>query len=204
MKAFVVGIMVVILLAAFVSVFADKKPASITIPKYTVVPVILDDTISTKRNTTGDKFEVHCADANNCGFPKGTTFVGVLTVTPAKGHEPGRGSAKFTHAILPDDREIHIVAEPCSAEGIKVGEKSGGTSKSKAQTTGAAVGAGIGFLVAGGHGGAIVGGAVGAVAGGTSKGEGKNIEIKAGSKGYIVFLKTVTIPPPTKKSSSHH
>jgi len=203
MKVIALSVLMVVLVVGVAPAFAAAtKPAPVTVPKYTVIPVVLDDTISTKKNKTGDKFEVHCTAACS-GFPSGTTFVGVLTITPAKESVPGQGSAKFTHAILPDERKIEIVAQPSTAEGVKKEGQTGAVSKGQARRKGALLGAGIGAL-AGDTEGALIGAAVGATAGGATKGQGKDVEVKAGSKGYIVLLKPVTIPPPPtpKKASS--
>jgi hypothetical protein len=195
MRGIVVVVLAIVLAVSIAPAFAGSKPASVTIPKYTVVPVTLDDTISTKKNKTGDTFQVHCMGPDCGGFPSGTTFVGVLTITPAQKHEPATGSAKFTQAILPDQRKIWIDAAPSTAEGVKKEGTTAGKSKNKARNTGAAVGGAIGALTGWGHGGVVVGAAVGAAAGQLSKGQGKDLEFKAGTKGYMVMLQPVTIPP---------
>lgn len=186
------------------TLYAADQPQNTVIPKYTVVPVILDDTISTKKNKTGDKVEVHCVGKDCGGFPSGTTFVGVLNIQPATGNQPGKGSVQFVQAVLPDERKIAIQAVPSSAEGVKTEGQTGKKSKKQAQTTGAIIGAGIGGI-AGGFGGAVIGGAAGLGAGSLTKGKGKDIEVKAGTKGYITMLKPVTItpaPPQPKQQNS--
>ena len=172
---------------------AAEGPAAQTIPKYTVIPVILDDTISTARNKTGDKFEVHCTGSNCGGFPSGTTFVGILTITPAQGEKPAQGSAKFVSAILPDERKIEILAVPSTAEGVKVDGKTGETTKKKSKKKGARIGGVIGTLAAG-FPGAVAGRVVGGAAG-SKKAKGLDIELKAGLKGYIMLTEPATIPP---------
>lgn len=198
MRAYAFLFVLIIVVLVIGPASAGKQPAGQTIPKYTVIPVILDDTISTRKNRTGDTFEVHSYGSNCGGFPSGTTFVGVLTVTPAQGEHPGTGSAKFTSAILPDQCKVQIEAVPSTAEGVKNECKTGGKSKGKAQKKGALLGAGVGAIT-NGFKGAVVGGAVGAAAGSATKGKGKDIEIKAGTKGYIVLTKPATIPPPKNK-----
>jgi len=177
---------------------AGQKPAAKTVPKYTVIPVVLDDTISSVKNKTGDKFEVHCVGPNCGGFPSGTTFIGVLTITRAQGEKPATGSAKFVSAVLPDERKIQIQAVPSTADGVKIESKTAGTTKKETRRKVGALGAGIGALTDGFK-GAVVGGAIGAAAGSAAKSKGKEGEIKAGTKGYIMLTKLATIPPPKGK-----
>lgn len=193
MKALVILVMCAVLLAGVASAFANTHTASTTIPKNTVVSVVLDKTVSSKTNKTGDRIHIHCVGPNCGGFPSGTSFVGILNVTAAKEHHPGTLSAKFTEAILPDGRKIQVDAEPSSAEGVKKGAKSGKENKTKGKVTGGLVGRGIGSII--GPGAALAGGAAGVAVGGSAKGEGRNVEVKAGTKGHIVLLKPVTIPP---------
>src|SRR5262245_7056728 len=92
------------------------------IPKYTVIPVVLDDTISSKTARVGDRVECHCTGPDCGGFPVNTTFQGIITVAQASGDgQPGVMDGKVIAAVLPDGTKINIEAVPSSKDGVKKG-----------------------------------------------------------------------------------
>ncbi len=141
------------------------------IDKYTVIPVVLDDGLSSAKNKAGDKFESHCT--TNCGgFPGPTTFIGVVTgAYPRTADSPGALEVKFVQAYLPDNRAVDIYGTltPLSEEHVATDPVTGnlvGTKKSKNQVgTFAAIGAGAGLIFGGDVKGLLKGGVAGAVIG---------------------------------------
>jgi hypothetical protein len=173
----------------------SAAPAGKLIEKYTVIPVVLDDTVSSKTAKVGDRFEGHCTGPDCGGFPKNTTFQGVITIAQAA--QPGQGGmlgAKIVAAVLPDGTKVNIEAVPSTKDGVKIVSVSGTVAKKGQGKKGGITGAVLGGLIGGDLEGAVVGGAVGAAAGNLTKGKTTDVERKAGHKGYIMMTKPVTLP----------
>jgi hypothetical protein len=164
------------------------------VEKYTVIPIVLDDPLTSRTARIGQKFETHCTTASN-GFPRNTTFVGVITdCMRAEGSQPGMLAGKFVAAILPAGQHIAIEAVPCNAQGVKITSKVGSKEKKKRTGRGAVGGAALGGIIGGDLTGALVGGAVGAGVGHATKGKTTDAEIKAGAHGYLLITKSVWLP----------
>jgi len=169
--------------------------AAVIVEKYTVIPVVLDDSLSSKTNRVGDTFNAHCMGANCAGFPSPTTFVGRITDVMAKqGDQPGHIHVAFTAAVLPDGTKVPIDAVLSSAEGVASGDMQGKQAKKGARTKGAAIGAGLGALIGGNKWkGALWGGAAGWALGDIDKGKTKDIDVPAGTKFYIALRQRVIL-----------
>lgn len=171
---------------------AATQTNTVAVPKYTVIPVVLDDTLSSGKNKVGDKFEVHCTGTNCGGFPANTTFVGtVLEAYPKQSKAPGKLKVKFTQAVLPDNTKVSIQAVPSTAEGVKGEGATGKSAKTTRAKRGTAAGALVGGL-AGGWGGAAIGAGAGYLAGKATEGKYEDITVPAGTKGYIVLTQPAT------------
>lgn len=163
---------------------------TVTVPKYTVIPVILDNTVSSATNKAGDSFEVHCYGTNCGGFPAKTTFVGKLTdVQPKQAKAPGRLKAQITAAILPDGTRVAVSAVPSNEQGIPREGATGKSAESGRRRTGTVAGGAIG-AIAGGWAGAAIGTGLGYLTGKAVEGEYTDATVPAGTKGYI----TLTAP----------
>jgi hypothetical protein len=164
------------------------------VEKYTVIPVVLDDPLSSRTAHIGQKFETHCTTSSS-GFPRNTTFVGVITqAQPRQGGQPGLLAAVFVEAILPAGQHVAIEAVPSSAEGVKLPEKQGSQAKKGATGTGALAGGALGALIGRELKGALIGGAVGAGVGAAATGKTTDVELKAGTNGYIMLTQSVWLP----------
>ncbi|MCE5198072.1 MAG: hypothetical protein ABFD54_13210 [Armatimonadota bacterium] len=163
---------------------------TVTVPKYTVIPVVLDNTVSSATNKVGDRFEGHCYGTNCGGFPANTTFVGKLTVVqPKQPKAPGKLKAEITSAILPDGTQIAVSALPSNEQGIAKEGTTGKSAKPQNRRTGTVAGGAIG-AIAGGWAGAAIGTGAGYLVGKAVEGEYTDVTIPAGTKGYI----TLTAP----------
>jgi hypothetical protein len=164
------------------------------VEKYTVIPVVLDDPLSSRTAHIGQKFETHCTTSSS-GFPKNTTFVGVITqAQSSQGGQPGLLAAKFVEAVLPAGQHIAIEAVPSTAEGVKLPAKQGSQARKGRTGTGALSGAALGGLIGRDLKGALIGGAVGAGLGAAATGKTTDVEIKAGASGYIMLTQSVWLP----------
>jgi len=164
------------------------------VEKYTVIPIMLDDTLNSKTAHIGQKFETHCTEPAG-GFPKNTTFVGVITeARPSGGGEPGLLAGKYVEAVLPTRQRIPIEAMPSTKDGTKITSKSGSKKKKGRTGKGAIGGALVGGVIGGDLTGALAGGAAGAVVGKAATGKTRDLEIKAGKTGYIVLTQSVSLP----------
>jgi len=174
---------------------ASAAPKGPVIPKYTVIPVVLDDTVSSKTNHVGDRFEGHCTGPDCGGFPVNTTFQGVITVAePSQSGQPGVLAGRIVAAVLPDGTKINIEAAPCEKDGTKKEPIVGTTAKKGRGKKGAVVGGALGGIFGGDIEGAAIGAVAGVAAGNATKGKTKNVERKAGFKAYIVLTAPATLP----------
>jgi hypothetical protein len=161
-----------------------------------IIPVVLNQNISTATNKAGDKVEAQCTGGDCGGFPRGTKFFAVLTEVSAKTDKsPGSMRGQFATAVLPDGRHIPIKAQ-AQAGGVR------GTTETKKGNKGktAAVGATAGALVANNSlMGALVGGAVGHKLGRKSKTTTTDVSFERGTPFQLLMLQTVTVKRAKKK-----
>ena len=191
---------VVLVVALVISALAAvaqqaRKTEKKTIPKYTVIPLVLDDAVSSKTAKVGDRIESHCVGPNCGGFPVNTTFVAVITeVGPPKGKVPAHVSGKFVEVVLPDGKKYPIEAVLSTPEGVKRGPVTG-KAKPGGKTKGAAVGTVAGALV----GVPVAGGAVGWAFGAKKKGKTAEVQVPAGTKFHVMLTKPATIEVPARR-----
>ena len=134
-------------------------PAPVVIPEGKTLAVTIDQNISTKDNSTGDRFEASLAEPvtidGNEVLRRGTHVRGTITESEQAGHV--KGKATLTIALTSINAsgqtyEIHTTSytEVGKARGKRTGIGTGG---------GAALGAIVGALAGGGKGAAIGAGA---------------------------------------------
>lgn len=99
-----------VLTLAILAVLAASAYAQTTvIPRYTVIPVVIETGLNSAISQVGDTFITHCSQLNCGGFPQNTRFTGQVTsVTPRSGNAPGQIAVAFTQAILPTGGQINI------------------------------------------------------------------------------------------------
>ena len=77
----------------------------VVVPAETVVRVRLDDRLSSRTATVGDRFTATIDPDDRSGFPIGTRFEGAVTdVQKASADQPGTIGMRFRRVVLPDGR----------------------------------------------------------------------------------------------------
>lgn len=195
-RAALVALMVAVMLIIPPAMAAP--PSGVMIPTYTVVPLILDNPVSSRYNRVGDRFVSHCAGMYCGGFPSGTTFVGVITeARPKHGKTPGHLNARWTEAVLPGGRRVAISGALSNPQGVPQSGATGKTAKRSRPGTGAAIGGGLGAIF-GGFEGLLIGGAAGYGLGSAAKGRTTDVSINPGARYNIVLLAPAVIPGPPR------
>ena len=185
-------LIIAILIMAAVAQAQDVNVRTVTVPEYTIIPVVMDNTISSATSRVGDRITAHCYGPNCGGFPVNTVFVGKLTVAQRQEPKaPGRLKLEINSAILPDGTQVALSAMPSTDQGMPRDEIVGKSVKSGSGSTGAAIGGTIGGW-AGDWEGAAIGIGAGYLAGKAVEGEYTDVSIPAGSQGYIALRAPVT------------
>lgn len=180
-----------------------------TIPRYTVVPVVMNESLSSATATVGQRFTLRCAAQNCGGFPPGTNFVGTVTsVTRASGTAPGQIGVSFTEAILPNGNRVTIQGELSSLDpnavmtdpqtGLLVGRVERRADRNRFIAYGAGAGAIIGTLTGlSVLQGALIGAAAGWIAGAatTRPAVGRDVVVPAGTQVGILLTQPVDLGP---------
>ncbi|HUC54530.1 MAG TPA: hypothetical protein VMR90_10810 [Candidatus Cybelea sp.] len=140
------------------------EPKPLVVPADTVIPVVLDESISSKTSKPGDKFtatvESPIEVAGKVAIPKGARVEGVVKEAKAAGRFKGGAALalEFTSVTVHGkDHEIETSAATMSSKGK-------GKRTAVMVGGGAAGGAGIGAIAGGGK-GAAIGALIGAAAG---------------------------------------
>lgn len=199
------------LMAALMMALAVSASAvTVLVPENTVIPVTLDNPLSSVTNRVGDVFSAHYEGITGGEFPHYTNFTGkVRSVTQASGTTAGEIGVDFVSAHLPDGTSVPIIGQLTSLDeaSVKTDPDTGrlvGTSEArKASGKFIAIGAGAGLLIGELSGkNEILYTVLGAAAGylyGQNKGEpaiGKDVQVPADTKFGILLTQDVTIPDP--------
>ncbi len=157
---------------------APVAPRPIPVPAGTSMVVTVDQTISSRDNNPGDRFDASLAEpvvvGNRVVIPKGARASG--TILDAKSAGRFRGNAAITVALT----SVRVNGEEYRLKTSEVTESSKGRAKRTAEGAGggAVVGALIGALAGGGRGAAIGAGAgAGAGTAGTALTGSRNVTI---------------------------
>lgn len=95
--------------ALMMALAIPASAATILVPENTVIPVTLDESLSSATNRVGDKFIAHHEGVNGAGFPERTKFLGrVESVTRASGKTAGQIGVAFVSAKLPNGTRVPI------------------------------------------------------------------------------------------------
>lgn len=100
----------------------------ITIPAQSVVPVTIDQEISSATATRGQSFTatVTSSQPGDSEFPAGTRLEGIVSgVTKRNGNNPGELDLRFNTAILPDNSRIRIAGDLISLDNDSVVNSNG-------------------------------------------------------------------------------
>lgn len=140
---------------------APAPPPPIVIPAGTVLTVTIDQSVSTKTNNGGDRFDASLAEPLNVDgneiLPTGTRAVGTVTQAQSAGHLKGGAILQLTL----DSIKVKGRGYPIETTSFEEVGKGRGKRTAVGAGGGAAFGAVLGALAGGGKGAAI-----GALAGG--------------------------------------
>jgi len=185
----------------------------LTLPEGTRIFLRLNDYLSTKLNSEGDRFTAEVVAPVLLGdrvvIPKGSIVTGSITRVLRPGRFRGKAvmNVLFHSIRIPGRIEIPIVAslsnvDPEGNSGVKPentieGDGSKAKDIAKVATPGA-TGAGIGGLIGGGK-GAAIGGGVGAAIGLATvfATRGRDIEVRRGTSMDIILERPIVVPAET-------
>lgn len=128
----------------------------VAIESGTVIPVRLEDELSSRTARKGDRFWMSMRDVSGtayAGLPEGTRIEGVVTgASPKDGKNPGLLELNFKRLVLPDGRIAQIDGSLIGLDNASVIRNSDGvftarTSKKDDRIVFAGYGAGAGLLV---------------------------------------------------------
>jgi hypothetical protein len=138
----------------------DNNPAPrrfsrrMTIPSGTVIPVRLDDDLSSNESRVGDKFSVTVENGrDNAGLPDGTKIEGIVReAIPSRGGKPGVLDVDFNRVILPNGDARAITASLSTMDSKGTTRDSEGrliakTNSNNDRLKWVGIGAGAGLLV---------------------------------------------------------
>jgi hypothetical protein len=180
------------------SAFAQRN-RNITLDAGTVIPVQLEDRLSSKENRKGDTFTAKLKvdeGSDYVGLPDGTTIEGrVLSARPRSGKDPGTLELGFQRLRMPSGQSFPIEGSLIGLDNKSVNRDSNGRLIAKPgsenkRVTYAGYGAGAGVLVGLLSGGKInlssilLGGLLGYAAGSTQKASDnvRDVELKTGTE----------------------
>jgi len=130
--------------------------SQISVPNNVVVPVTIDEELSSANATVGQKFTATVVSKTNgdSEFPAGTKLRGeVVAVSRKSGNTPGTLDLRFVRAILPDNERVALDGTLASLDGDSTQVVDGrltakGNTGSKNDTLKiVGIGAGAGFLL---------------------------------------------------------
>lgn len=140
----------------------DRRPnrgedvrASVTIPANAVIPVTLDETLSSATAREGDRFTatVKSEKDGDAEFPRGTKLEGRITEVQPK-HEDGPGvlGLEFQRALLPNGQSVRIEGHLISLDDDSVSQQYDGRIMAKSGSQGTdlkvvGIGAAAGFVL---------------------------------------------------------
>jgi hypothetical protein len=188
----------------------EQAAGEIMLPEGTHISLQLNDHLSTKVSSEGDKFTANVIvpiyQGDRLVIPKGSTVSGSVSRILRPGRIKGKAvmNLLFQSIRIPGRGDLPIVAslarvDPAGNAGVEgegsvKGESSTGGDVARVLTPGLA-GAGIGGLAGGGR-GAAIGGGVGAIVGLATvfSTRGKDLEMRRGSTMDISLDRALSIP----------
>ncbi len=211
------GLILLIAMLVAADPVAAQGNADMTLPEGTRIVLQLNDYLSTKLSTEGDRFTatviVPVYQGDHLVIPKGSTISGSVSRIVRPGRFKGKAvmNLLFQSVRLPGRGQFPIVASLASVEaeghaGVRAestveGEGSLGRDAGRVAKPGL-TGAGIGALAGGGK-GAAIGSGVGAVVGLATvfATRGKDLEVRRGSTMEIALDRPLSVAPETENGA---
>jgi hypothetical protein len=132
-----------------------RRSRMTTLPAGTVIPVKLDDTLTSNENREGDKFTATVVSGrDDAGLPSGTRIEGVVReAVAASGGKPGVIDVDFRRVIFPGGEARNIDAGVISLDNKSISRNADGYLEAKGRNEGnerlkwVGIGAGAGLLI---------------------------------------------------------
>ena len=106
-----------LMLTVLIAVSVTATAETTVIPKYTVIPVAIENGLNSAVSRPGDEFHARTCMEECGGFPQETRFLGeVICTTPKSGKYPGQIQVAFVQATLPDGKSVAIQGGPISLD----------------------------------------------------------------------------------------
>jgi hypothetical protein len=200
---FTFAVLTVLLISAVSAIGAQT-----VIPRGTVIPVVLDQSLNSATAMVGSRFYAHEAGQDVYGFPANTRFTGRIdSVTRASANMAGQIDVSFVGARLPDGTRVPLDGQLTSLDEANVytdpssGRLIGTPDARKNKLKFAAIGAGAGLVLGQVIGkkpliGTILGAAAGYLYGAKRQepAVGRNVVVPAGTQFGILLAQDVAIP----------
>jgi hypothetical protein len=194
------------LAAALFVVLAVSVSAATIIPRNTVIPVKMYNSISSATSHVGNTFYAFQDGSNGSGFPTNTRFTGrIISIIRASGKTAGQIGVRFIGAKLPNGTKMSIDGRLTSLADTKtdpstgrlIGKTTGGNNDLKFIAIGGGAGALIGQLTKKQPlKGFLIGAAAGYIYARTQAkaAVGKDVKVAAGTKFGIILYQDVQVP----------
>jgi hypothetical protein len=132
---------------------AQADPSRVVLPSGTVIPVLLNESLSSKTNQPGDRFTATVKyGRDDAGLPEGTRVEGVVReALPHEGDKPGVLDVDFSRMVLPNGDSLPITGSLYSLDGKAVKHSDNRlvatSDKSKDRLKWVGIGAGAGLII---------------------------------------------------------
>jgi hypothetical protein len=133
---------------------AENNGRRMTLPTGTVIPVRLDEALSSNENREGDRFTATVVSGrDDAGLPEGTRIEGVVREAIAENNgKPGVLDLDIRRIVFPNESTKTITADVISLNGKNIDRKDGrlvasGSNRSNEQLKWVGIGAGAGLLI---------------------------------------------------------
>lgn len=198
-RSLAINAAVVILMA---STAASAMAATVRLDRNQVIPVVLQDELSSEESRRGDRF--YAVVESGYDLPRGTRFVGrVIDAQRRRGDRPAYLEAEFSEIVLPDGKRTRIRAIPISLNDRNVRRDRDGrirttdtvVRKERVVGTGALAGLVIGALTKKPFEGLVWGTIAGIIVaeGQSSEAQNGNIRLRSGSRIGVMIEDAVTV-----------
>lgn len=183
----------------------SSTQAPYLVNRSTVIPLILDQTLSSNGSRSGDTFTATVKDEGGAylDFPNGTVIEGTVNnASAAKDNQGGALEVRFNQIRFPNGSRYQVTGTIARMDDKSITKTDNGrfvasNTKSNSLIPGAEIGAGAGLLIGSlkgkAVGGALVGGILGSLVGSLDKQRAKDVTLPAGTKLGLILRKDLSI-----------